>query len=85
MSHSAGWLFCKINSFLFFIKWINIFTKYANDGVIISNLLEQPYIFEYDYVKMKLNMDTLREELIQKTMHPSRVCKIIEEGYDEML
>jgi hypothetical protein len=61
------------------------FTKYANDGVIISNLLEQPYIFEYDYVKMKLNMDTLREELIQKTMHPSRVCKIIEEGYDEML
>ena len=57
----------------------------GDDGVIISNLLEQPYIFEYDYAKMKLKMDILREELIQKAMHPSRVCKLIEEGYDEML
>ena len=61
------------------------FDNYAKNEVTISNLLEQPYIFEYDYAKMKLNMDSLREELIQKTMHPSRVCKLIEEGYDEML
>ncbi len=48
-------------------------------------LLEQPYIFEYDYAKMKANMDILRKELIMKSIHPSRVCKWIMCDNEDML
>jgi hypothetical protein len=44
-----------------------------------------PSIYVYDYKQMKINMDILREELMQKALHPSRVIKWIELGYDDML
>jgi len=41
-----------------------------------------PNIFELDYVFLKERMDILREELMMKAWHPSRVMKWVEDGYD---
>lgn len=37
-------------------------------------------LFEYDYAKMKTKMDIIREDLMMKCLHPSRVCRWIEYG-----
>ena len=51
----------------------------------ISYLLEQPYIFEYDYERMKQHMDILREDLIKEAIHPRRVKSWIDNGDEDML
>ena len=54
------------------------------DKVNFNNLsYASKILFEYDYVKMKTNMDIIREELIKKALHPLRVCSWIEQGFDE--
>ena len=49
------------------------------------SLSSNPSIYVYDYQQMKINMDVLRKELIQKALHPTRVIKWIELGCDDML
>jgi hypothetical protein len=39
-------------------------------------------IFELDYGFLKRRMDIIREELMMKAWHPSRVMKWIEAGMD---
>jgi hypothetical protein len=39
-------------------------------------------IFELDYGFLKRRMDIIREELMMKAWHPSRVMKWVEDGYD---
>ena len=51
----------------------------------ITNLLTQPYIFVYNYLQMKQNMDIIRKELIEKAIHPSRVLRWIESENENML
>ena len=48
--------------------------------VLSSNL---NVLFEYDYARMKSNMDIIRLDLMMKSLHPSRVCRWIECGGDE--
>jgi len=45
-------------------------------------LSRNPNIFELDYAFLKKRMDILREELMMKAWHPSRVMKWVEDGYD---
>jgi hypothetical protein len=39
-------------------------------------------IFELDYEFLKRRMDIIREELMMKAWHPSRVMKWVEAGLD---
>ena len=49
--------------------------------MITSAIWENPEIFEIDYEAMaKLRMDFLREELMMKTLHPSKIEKWLEAG-----
>ena len=52
-----------------------------NKDMITSAIWENPEIFEIDYEAMaKLRMDFLREELMMKTLHPSKIEKWLEAG-----
>jgi hypothetical protein len=52
-----------------------------NKDMITSAIWENPEIFEIDYEAMaKQRMDLLREELMMKTLHPSRIEKWLEAG-----
>jgi hypothetical protein len=55
------------------------------DKVSWSIILLNPNIYDYDYAKMKMNMDVLREEMMIKVWKPSRVMKWIAAGCDEIL
>lgn len=55
------------------------------DNVNWNSLSMNPFIYTYDYEQMKKNMDTLREELIKKALHPTRVINWIELDCDDML
>jgi len=55
------------------------------DKVVWSNILLNKNIYDYDYTKMKINMDVLREELMMNVWKPSRVMKWLEAGCDEIL
>jgi hypothetical protein len=63
---------------------IQTFSKILDVRILFA-IYENPSIFEYDYAKMKANMDILREELIMKSIHPSRVCKWIMCENEDML
>jgi hypothetical protein len=52
------------------------------DKVCYNRLSKNPAIFEYDYQGLKDHCDIYREELIKKTMHPSRIQKLLEQGID---
>jgi hypothetical protein len=43
---------------------------------------ENPRIFTYDYVAMKENHRDLKEELIQRAWHPSRIAARLDAGVD---
>ena len=46
-------------------------------------LSQNPAIFEYNYLKMaQQRMTILREELMMKSLHPSRIERLIELGCD---
>ena len=60
---------------------INIILKNM-DKVCYKGLSKNPAIFEYDYQGLKERCDIYREELIKKTMHPSRIQKLLEQGID---
>jgi hypothetical protein len=55
------------------------------DHIDWYSLSSNPHIYEYDYATMKTNMDVLREELLQKALHPRRVLKWIVLECDDML
>jgi hypothetical protein len=44
-----------------------------------------PTIYDYDYAGMKQNMNVLREELMMKAWHPSRVFQWIDNDCDSIL
>jgi hypothetical protein len=46
----------------------------------LSMLLRIPTMMDYDYEKMKTHCNIYKEELIQKTMHPSRMQKYLDMG-----
>ena len=48
------------------------------DKINWFNLSRNPNIFTYDYNKMKLNGINVREELIAKVLHPTRLVNICE-------
>jgi hypothetical protein len=48
------------------------------DKVCYKRLSRNPAIFEYDYQGLKERCDIYREELIKKTMHPSRIKQIVD-------
>ena len=50
--------------------------------VCYNRLSKNPAIFEYDYQGLKEHCDIYREELMKKTMHPSRIQKLLEQGID---
>jgi hypothetical protein len=52
------------------------------DKVCYKRLSRNPAIFEYDCQGLKEQCDIYREELIKKTMHPSRIQKLLEQGID---
>ena len=52
------------------------------DKVCYNRLSKNPAIFEYDYQGLKDHCGIYREELIKKTMHPSRIQKLLEQGID---
>lgn len=39
-------------------------------------------IYKVDYEKMRKNFEPMAEEIIKEALHPKRVCKWIESGYD---
>jgi len=45
-------------------------------------LSENPSIFEYDYAAMKEAYRDLKEELIQRAWHPSRIATWLDAGVD---
>ena len=49
------------------------------DWIILSR---NPAIFELDYNGMKNHYNIYKEELIKKVMHPDRILKYLEQGYD---
>ncbi|NBU31514.1 MAG: hypothetical protein EBS41_08475 [Actinobacteria bacterium] len=73
------------------IDWVQL-SKNPNAIHLIKNNLDKPIDFEYlsgnpsifelDYGFLKGRMDIIREELMMKAWHPSRVIKWIEEGFD---
>ena len=67
----------KYNSSLQYNDIIN----YGN----ITNILKNPNIFVYNYNKMKTNMDYIREELMMKALHPTRVIEWINSENEDML
>jgi len=53
------------------------------DKVVWQNILLNPNIYDYDYTKMKQNMNIIREEMMIKVWNPMQVIKWIEaECYD---
>jgi hypothetical protein len=52
------------------------------DKVCYNRLSKNPAIFEYDYQGLKERCDIYREELMKKTMHPSRIQKLLEQGIE---
>lgn len=49
--------------------------------IVWHTLSENPAIFDYDYKHLsEIRMNILREELIQKTMHPSRIQYWLDNG-----
>lgn len=46
------------------------------------SLSKNPAIFELDYQGLKKRCDIYRKELIEKTMHPSRMIALLEKGFD---
>ena len=52
------------------------------DKVCYNRLSKNPAIFEYDYQGLKERCDIYREELVKKTMHPSRIEKLLEQGIE---
>jgi hypothetical protein len=46
----------------------------------LSMLLRVPSMLDYDYEIMKTRYAIYKEELIQKTMHPSRIQKYLDMG-----
>ena len=75
------------------LRWDLFSSRSKNDTFLRENkehidwlsFSMNPYIYDYDYVQMKKNMDVLREELMMKAWHPSRVSKWIECEYDSIL
>ena len=59
--------------------------SYENKIKNFTFILKNPSIFEYDYIQMKKNMSILKEELMMKAWHPTRVLKWIENGYEDIL
>lgn len=39
-------------------------------------------LYEVDYNQMRKNFEIMGEEIIKEALHPKRVCKLIEAGYD---
>ena len=58
--------------------------KYYDDFYKIDylSLSKNPAIFELDYLGLKERCDIYRKELIEKTMHPSRMIALLEKGFD---
>jgi hypothetical protein len=58
--------------------------KYYDDFYKIDypSLSKNPAIFELDYQGLKERCDIYRKELIEKTMHPSRMIALLEKGFD---
>ena len=52
------------------------------DKINLIYLSINPNIFEFDYGFLKGRMDIIREELMMKAWHPSRVMKWLEVGLD---
>lgn len=75
------------------INWDDVSFRSTNTEFLRENIEHidwhgfsmNPNIYEYDYEQMKTNMNILKEELMQKALHPSRVCKWIELGCEDML
>lgn len=57
--------------------------KYYDDFYKIDylSLSKNPAIFELDYQGLKERCDIYRKELIEKTMHPSRMIALLEKGF----
>jgi hypothetical protein len=52
------------------------------DKVDWDRLSENPSIFELDYEFLRKRMDIIREELMMKAWHPTRIMKWVESGFD---
>jgi len=52
------------------------------DKINWNSLSLNPNIFELNYAFLKGRMDILREELMMKTWHPSRIEKWLDAGMD---
>ena len=52
------------------------------DKIIWCELSRNPNIFTLDYDWLKKRMDILREELMVKVWHPSRIARYLEQGMD---
>ena len=52
------------------------------DKINWINISENPSIFELDYERLKQRCAIFKEELIQKVMHPSRIQKYLDAGYE---
>jgi len=71
-----------------YIYW-HIFSMYVNDYAFIvkSNkvlkglIWSNPIIFDYKAIS-KYKMDIIKEELMMKTLHPSRIAKQLDQGLD---
>ena len=52
------------------------------DKINMFNLLHNPNIFEIDYTAIRTRMNVYSEELMMHALHPSRIQKMIDNGYD---
>ena len=52
------------------------------DKINWSNLSTNPSIFIYDYETIKLKNKKLNQEIIEKSLHPQRMLRLMNE-YDE--
>jgi hypothetical protein len=77
----------------YLLRWDLFSSRSKNDNFLRENkeninwnsFSMNPNIYDYDYLQMKKNMDILREELMMKVWHPSRVSKWIDTDCDFML
>jgi uncharacterized protein (DUF2249 family) len=47
-----------------------------------ENFADSPHIFELDLDALKEHCAIFKEELIQKAMHPSRIQRLLDMGYE---
>ena len=52
------------------------------DKIDTLSIFKNPNIFEIDYIAIQTRMNIYSEELLIRALHPSRIQKMIDSGYD---